>query len=283
MAKLKLSAKQAERLINQLGADVELVADDQATADKDLKFDEAISAVDASRGAIIKPNIEADLRESLTSSIAGKFGGDLRAKVRRLSNNQLKTSDLEGLKDDEVLQKLIDSVVGQKDQNLEDIRNQQRNQLAEWEAEKLALIATKDKEFTELKTKYTERDIVSAIQNELSGIPLTGGDKAIIASLARTFVGERYHTHYDETKKAVELRDLANKEKIALNGQVAVQLKDVLQDFAKSAGILKTDMRTEDPSKIQQQSEQGQKHNTAVMGGRVDHDADYAAFAQQME
>lgn len=283
MAKLKLSAKQAERFIKQLGADVELVADDQAIADKDLSFDEAITAVDASRSAIIKPNIEAEIRESLTSSLAGKFGGDLRAHLRRLSGNVLKTADLKDMKDEEAIQKFMETVVGQKDSSLDDIRNQMKTQLAEWETEKQSLISTKEKEYADLKNKYTERDIDSLIHDELNTIPITGGDKRVLASLAKAYVRDKYHTHYDESKKGIELRDLTNKEKIALNGQVAVQLKDVLQDFAKNTGILKTDMRDTDPSKVQQQSENGQKHDTTVMGGRTDYDADYSAFGKMME
>jgi hypothetical protein len=279
MARIKLSAAQALQLIKQLGVDAELVADDQAI--KDLKFDDAIAAVDESRSKILRPDIEAELRNELTTQIAGKFGGDLRAHLRRLSNGQLKTSDLKDLKDEEAIQKFLDVMVGQKDQSLEDIRNQQKAALSEWETEKQRIISEKDAEYNKLKTQYTERDIDGLLETALTEVPRTGGNIKAQAQLAKAYLRGKYKDHYDESKKAIELRDLSNPEKIALNGNVAVQLKDVLTEFAKETGILKTDMRNEDPKRVITEQQDGKQHQTTVTGGGSFND-DMKAFEAQL-
>lgn len=271
MARIKLSAAQAIELINQLGADVELV--DDKHADSTLKFDEAISSVDQSRIKILKPNIESEIKESLTSSLAGKFGGDLRANLRRLSNGQLKTSDLKDLKDDEAIQKFLDVMIGQKDSSLEEIRNQQRTQLQEWETEKNRIISEKDSEFSKLKSLYTERDIDSYLENALNEIPRIGGNIKAQTQLAKSFIRSKYKDHYDDSNKLLELRDLVNPDKLALNGNVAVSIKDALTEFAKEAGILKTDMRNEDPTKfIAQDVKTGNQNNISTRPGSYESD-----------
>lgn len=247
MAKIKFTAAQALAFINKLGVDAEIVADDQA--DNDFNEEDAIKMVDESRGKIIKPDLEAALRTDLTTSIAGKHGGELRAHLRRLSNNVLKTSDLKDLKDEEALQKFLEVMVGQKDASLEDIRTQMKNALEEAEAEKTRLLSEKDTAYNALKTKYTERDIDSLLEEELNNVPRTGGNIKVQAQLAKTYLRGKYKDYFDENAKKIELRDLANPDKPALNGQVAVKLNDVLTEFAKENGILKTDMRDVDPTK----------------------------------
>lgn len=247
MARIKLSGAQALELIKQLGVDAELVADD--LADKTLKFDDAIAAVDESRSAILRPDIEAALRTELTATLAGKHGGALRAHLRRLSGGVLKSGDLEPLKDEEAIQKFMETIMGQKDQSLDDIRNQMKTQLEEWEAEKTGIISTKDKELAELKNKYTEKDIDSILEEAWSKVPRTGGNVKTQVQGAKAYLRAKYKDHYDEAKRAIELRDMSNPEKPALNGNIAVQLGDVLIEYAKDFGVLKTDFRDDDPNK----------------------------------
>lgn len=280
MAILKLSATQALALIKQLGVDAELVADDQAT--NDLKFDDAIAAVDNSRGRILRPEIESELRDQLTSSLAGKFGGDLRAHLRRLSNGQLKTSDLKELKDEEAIQKFMDVMIGQKDQSLEEIRTQQKNQLQEWESEKVRLLAEKDSEYSKLKTWYIEKDIDSLLEAALTEVPRTGGNIKAQSQLAKSYLRSKYKDHYDEEKKELELRDFTNPEKLALNGNIAIQLKDVLTEFAKETGILKTDMRNEDPTKHLDGGGNNNNSGNNYISTPGSHDADMKALESQI-
>lgn len=254
MAKFKMTAKQVHELIKQLGVDVEIVADDQA--DAAFKLEDAITDVDNSRTPILKPTLEAAIKADLTKQLAGKHGGDLRAHLRRLSNNVLKTSDLEGLKDEEALQKFLDTVLGQKDSSLDDIRRQMTEKLAEAEQEKARLLGDKDKEIANLRFEYNEREIDALLEAALSEVPRTGGDIKTQAGLAKTFLRTKFKDHFDETKRTIELRDLANPERPALAGNVQVQLKDVMTDFAKGMGILKTDNRTENPNEHMNMSKQ---------------------------
>lgn len=246
MAKFKMTAKQVHELIKQLGVDVEIVADDQA--DAAFKYEDAITDVDNSRSPIIKPTLEAAIKADLTKQLAGKHGGDLRAHLRRLSNNVLKTSDLEGLKDEEALQKFLDTMLGQKDSSLEDIRNQMKTKLQEAEDEMNRRVAEKDQALTALRTQYNERDIDALLETALTEVPRTGGNVKTQASLAKAYLRSKFKDHYDEANRTLELRDLANPERPALKGNIAVQLKDVMTEFAKESGILKTDNRTENPN-----------------------------------
>jgi hypothetical protein len=277
MARIKFTAAQALQLIQQLGVDAELVADDQAT--KDLKFDDAIAAVDESRGKILRPDIESELRTELTTSLAGKFGGELRTHLRRLSGNALKSGDLKEMKDEEALQKFLEVMVGQKDQSLEDIRNQMKVSLEEADAERLKQLKEKEDAFSALQEKYIERDRDTVYEQVLSAIPRTGGNIKVQAQAFKAYVRNLYKDHYDDSKKDIDLRDLSNPEKPALRGNIAVLLKDVGTEWAKESGILKGDMRGEDPTKhLGGDGGSSGGDNKASFSGPGDFDKDMQSF-----
>ncbi|WP_346318182.1 hypothetical protein [Chitinophaga sp. YIM B06452] len=279
MALIKLSPTQALTLIKQLGVDAELVAEEQA--EKDLKFDDAITAVDESRSRIFKPGIETALKAQLTTQLAGQFGGALRATLRRLSNGQLKTSDLQDLKDDEAIQKFLDIMVSSKDSSLDDIRAQMKKNGEDWEKEKAGLLAQEKQKYDTLVSSIRERDADAIYERIVSEIPRTGGNAKVQAQALKAYVRSLYKDHYDDNKKDIELRDLSNPEKPALKGNLAVVLKDVGTEWAKESGILKNDNRTEDPNKTQEQRDQGQKTHTTQYGGGS-FQKDMAAFEDQL-
>ena len=263
MEAIKLTAKQALEFIKQLGVAAELVDEEKAQADLDLS--EAFSEVDKTRRPVIEPEISSELRRNLTAELAGKFGGDLRAHLRRLSNGILKTSDFKEMNDEEALKKFVDTMFLQKDKSLDDIRSEQQKLLAEFEEEKKKLQEDGEKRYGDLRHKFIERDIESILEDSLAKVPRTGGDIKMQVQMAKAFLRNQYKDVYDENKKQLELRDLTNPEKIALNGNVPVKISDVVTNFAKTIGVYKTDNREVDPNKALGGAEK-ERHDTTVMG-----------------
>ena len=249
MLKHKISIAAALALLAALGAPVADIVADEKDADQDYSQDEALKAVDESRTAIIEPKLTEALTEKISVAVAGKSAGTVRTILARLTG--IKRAEFEGLNsEEEMIQKALEHYSANSSKSTEELRKQ----LTDVSAAHTKALEDKEQEWgkkvKDAQDKYIERDIDAALAEEVKKIPRSGGDPSRQAQLLKTALREKYHLHYDEEKKAVQLRRKDNPDVPALNeaGTLPIGVSDSAKTFLTDMGLVVKDTRHEDPN-----------------------------------
>ncbi len=242
---MKLTQKNVIKLLASLGVqDVQLV-DDEKDADQ-FNDDEIINGFLETKKPIFMQNFESEILPEKLRAEAGKFGGNLKNSIKKLSNSQIKDIDLAGKTDAEVLQIFADFLHKDKDSSTEDLRTQiktlsqsQTEAIEKLKEEYEGKLSGKDKEFD----SFHIESYLGKLVNEL---PLLGEDPAAKIGALKSNLESNYSPVWNREKKELELREKQNPERFAqLNENTLLTPKTYAENFFKGLGMVKTDMSGE--------------------------------------
>jgi hypothetical protein len=242
---MKLTQDNLKKLLAHLGLqDVQLVEDDKEADTFDEN--EIINSFLDTKKPIFLQNFESEILPEKLKAEAGKFGGNLKNTIKKLSNGQIKDSDLAGKKDDEVLQMFAEFLHKDKDTSTEDLRNQIKN-LSESQSE---TIENLKKEYEEkLSGKDKEFDsfhIESYLGSLINEIPLVGDDSKAKIGVLKNSIESNYSPFWNREKKELELREKSNPERFAqLNENTILSPKTYAENLFAGLGMVKKDMSKE--------------------------------------
>jgi len=242
---MKITANKALEILKDLGVkDVELVDDD---AQVDYDQDTVLLAVDEVRTPIIRQKIEADLRKTIETTIAGKQGDKLRRSLRDKFGIAL--ADLKDLDDEAAIAKAIDLYSGTLSKDTESLREVISKQAQEKADAIATLTAEKEKEVGAWKNKYADRHVLDHITEQLKDAPLNPkADKAAVAKMLKGALEADLVFDFDEDKNTVVVLDRATRApKLNSAGTAPFSIKDSAESVLSPFGIWEKDTRSQPP------------------------------------
>jgi hypothetical protein len=198
---MKISLATAQKLLEELGADVELVAEND---DKDVD----IASITSEVKATLKPTIESELKDTLEASIGARSNGSALSAIQQVFGIPKKELDGKTFKEMFGIVKEHTSSNGATEANewkgkyeaaVQDYEAQLEQKHTEWETKYNADIENANK-------RYADRDINDAIVGIVNKMPRSGGDPVKQARVLRNLAQEAgYEMSFDEAKKALVL------------------------------------------------------------------------------
>lgn len=242
---MKLTQANLIKLLSSIGLQDVQVVEDEKDADQ-FNGDEIINGFLETKKPVFMQNFESEILPERLKAEAGKFGGNLKNNIKKLSNSQIKDSDLAGKTDAEVLQIFADFLHKDKDTSTEDLRTQiktlsesQQSVLDQLKEEYEGKLSGKDKEFDSFH-------IESYLGTLVNGLPLLGEDPAVKVGALKSAIESNYSPVWNREKKELELREKQNPERFAqLNENTLLTPKTYAENFFKGLGMVKTDMSKE--------------------------------------
>lgn len=239
---MKLTQANLIKLLSSLGLQDVQVVEDEKDADQ-FNGDEIINGFLETKKPVFMQNFESEILPERLKAEAGKFGGNLKNNIKKLSNSLIKDSDLAGKTDSEVLQIFAEFLNKDKDASTEDLRNQmktlsesQQSTIDKLKEEYEGKLSGKDKEFD----SFHIESYLGKLVNEL---PLLGEDPAVKIGALKSNIESNYSPVWNREKKELELRDKQNPERVAqLNENTLLTPKTYAENFFKGLGMVKTDM-----------------------------------------
>lgn len=256
----KITQSKALELLKAAGVQaVEVVSDDEYAQhlkdnpeDEDV-VDTILAEIDDSRGKIIRPTIEKELKDTLDKRAQGSAWNGLRASLgRKFKSVGVTAKELEDCKNpDEMMELCMSKYNEQYSQDTEGLRNELTSQQKQWESEKEALLREEEQKRTELQAKFTERDIDAYLMGRVGEIPRSKGNDMTRALSGKSYLREIAHIHWNEEAKKVELRDKndINLPYMGKDGKKRiVEVDDALKEYATDMGWAVSDMRHVNPT-----------------------------------
>lgn len=242
---MKLTQANLIKLLSSLGLQDVQVVEDEKDADQ-FNGDEIINGFLETKKPVFMQNFESEILPERLKAEAGKFGGNLKNNIKKLSNSLIKDSDLAGKTDSEVLQIFAEFLNKDKDASTEDLRNQmktlsesQQSTIDKLKQEYEGKLSGKDKEFD----SFHIESYLGKLVNEL---PLLGEDPAVKIGALKSNIESNYSPVWNREKKELELREKQNPERFAqLNENTLLTPKTYAENFFKGLGMVKTDMSKE--------------------------------------
>ncbi|MDV7696298.1 hypothetical protein N6B72_05130 [Chryseobacterium soli] len=246
---MKLTQSNLNKLLERLGLQDVQIVDNENEADK-FSDDEIINSFLETKKPIFLQNFESEILPERLKAEAGKFGGNLKNTIKKLSNGQIKESDLAGKKDDEVLQLFAEFLHKDKDTSTEDLRTQMKTLS---ESQNAALENLKKEYEDKLSGKDKEFDgfqIESYLGTLLNEMPLLGEDPKAKIGVLKSAIEANYSSVWNREKKDLELREKENPDRFAqLNENTILSPKAYAENLFKGLGMVKTDMSKESATK----------------------------------
>lgn len=261
----KLTQKEAIQLLAAAGVPaVEIVEDGS-----EFNLDSHLSAIDAERSKIIRPQIEDDITEKTKSAMMGKAAGTLRSIIARTF--QIDKKELEGLNDEDMVKKAVEKHDVKFSKDTEQLRTEMTEQLANFTAKESAMKNEKEVLDAQWKDKYFDREIRDAILKDLDKAPLPKSvNKIEISDLLKKMAKDQANLVLNEKTGEIEPRTKENIEMPMYNEAKTstIKLSDLIQGNLKRLGLWETDMRNqrpEDALKNVQQTDYRQPNNQAAV------------------
>lgn len=193
----KITIAQAQQLLKDLNADVEVVADEK-DANKDVNLTEIAEAATEAVKEAVTPDIEAELTEKLETAGTGKVMGLLRqhaTKTFGIPQKDIKDKDLKDILE------LIKSK-SEADDKTKDFEAEKQKLIDDYEEQLETLRTEKETEVSAERKKYVDRDISAYFVNLASKTNRKDGDLNEHAELLETKFRKQYEIEWDEAKKA---------------------------------------------------------------------------------
>lgn len=244
---MKFTTEQAVKFLKLAGlADAEVVAEE---AESTYNQDTALKLVDTSRTAIIQPQIEASLKDSLIGAEQGKLNAVFTAALVKATGAS--RTELDKLQD---VNEKISHAVAHKTKSLEgnqkEVEERLNEILTKHSEETEALKTEYEGKISEATNKYVQRDIQNYLAGKLGEAPLPAEtDRLIAANDFQKYLADKYHVSYDEAGKLVKLYDKANTQMPALNESKTnpVDIMQEAESYFKPRGLWHNDMRKKNP------------------------------------
>lgn len=300
MAK-KLTLKQLQSILNVLGVQLAEIAQKDEDGEQDFNPEEVVNNFVNGREPVFMKKFNETILPGRLQEQAGAIGGKLRTKIRQLTGNKLKTSDLENLSDEEALQKLYETIQAGGNDDANALRTQIQELITEHNNATSKLKNEHKTAMDALQAKFTDKEIDDYLSGIVKELPLTkvkeGEDvsKAVAMRTAalKMALRSQYGEHWDGDKRVLELRDKTKPENpVILDGNKILTPKDFSENYFKSLGMWQDDARNIDPNEannsqqqhvhtMQQQQQQQQYQNNGMGMGTVP--ADLAAAIGAIE
>lgn len=244
----KITPQRALELLRQLGANVEAAEDD---SQEDFNEQDIIKAIDDNRTIVIKPRIQDEIHRD----IKGKQGGILRGFLVKTTGISRKILD-EIENDEEAIKNALAFREEKYSTDSKTMREELDRISSLNEAEKARIQQEFEAKLAEANNKYISRDINDHIINLLEKKPLPeGADKRRIAEIVRQALAAEVDLGYDENERKV-LTYTKGTQNPALNKSKsnAFDWNEALDDVLSPLGLLRKDMRDENPSQHMQKN-----------------------------
>lgn len=271
---MKFTLKEAIEALKKLGVEAAEAVDNEG--DSTYNETELLTAVDASRGAIITPKIKAALTEEIGRATAGKVGTMLeRDLVRGLGVD--KKLFVDGMKDEEKIKVAVDAYLAASSKGTEELQGEITRITKDFDTKKTEMQAEFDRQLAAEKKRFTDRDMLGYYQGKLTKAPmLEGADKGYWAEIVQKHMDENYHVVYDEATKTPkyfqkdkhDLPAYANAEQNKL-----LEDDEVIKNILTKAGVYQTDGRNRNPQQPQQPPhQQYQSGKETIINGNGNND-----------
>lgn len=227
MEPIKLSQAQLLNFLKEVGVGaVEIVEDDV----QDLDYNPLLEVVDNTRGSILKPRWESEVKQQFEKAAHGNALGSVVTAIARETGIDRKTIEEAGTypamiklltehnknakKGDEVdITKVLEEALSARDE--------------EWK-EKLIPV---EKERDEWKGKYTKRERIEALQGEFKELPFS---EKIAKDIAATDFDNYLDSQYDREVRDGKIVLFEKGTQIpAMKGSQVVKIQDVAREFGK--------------------------------------------------
>lgn len=248
---MKLSIKQAAKLLKDLGVNVEVV-ESEDKADKDVDVESLVSEVTSNVRETIEPEIKEAHKEEVERGLTGKIAGTLRTSLGRafgVPGRELErlTKDLPLSEAIETLanncKKIYDDKSGKEKQDWETEREEM---IKEHETALEALRTEKDNEVTTWKSKYADRDINESLIKITEKIPRVKGEVTEHADYLRYKAQKQgYELKYNETASKLELWKDGRKARV---NNKDLEIEDLAKQVFTESGMMVTDTSHIKPS-----------------------------------
>lgn len=238
----KITTAQAQQLLKDLGADVEVVADEKE-ADKDLNLSEISEAATQGIKDLVTPDIEAELTEKLETAGTGKVMGLLRqhaTKTFGIPQKDIKEKDLKDILEIIKEKSLVDD-------KTKDYEAEKQELINDYEAQIEALKNEKETEVSAERKKYIDRDISAYFVELASKLNRKDGDLKEHAELLETKFRKQYEIEWDETKQTPVFKQNGVPAK---SGAKAFDPQVEANSIFERVGILAKDTRHITPSDV---------------------------------
>lgn len=198
---MKISLSTAQKLLEELGVDVELVAENDDTGVD-------VSALASEATEYLKPQILSAAKEGTEAELNGKFLGTLRSAVQRTLNIPKKEMEEKSVSEIMAIIKAnTESHTGEAanewkskyEAAVQDYETQLENTQSTWQSKY-------DNDIKAANDRYTDRDINDAIVGIVNKMPRSGGDPVKQARVLRNLAKEAgYEMSFDEASKALKM------------------------------------------------------------------------------
>lgn len=267
---MKITKANLERLHKALGLQDVQVVDDEKEADE-FNEESIINNFLQPKEQIFRQKWESEVLPEKLKAEAGKFGGILKNNIKKLSNGNIKASDLEGKTDEESLQIFVEFLQKDKDTSTDGLR-QQIKELAESNSAEIEKLRGDYEGKLSQKDKETNDIFIENYLGELVGtIPLIGDDNKAKISVLKNAIESKYSPVWNREKKDLELREKENPERFAMLDQNTIlNTKSFAENMFKGLGMIKTDMSKEkatdhiDTGNQNQQNQTQQQQSTGL-------------------
>lgn len=260
---MKITKANLERLHKALGLQDVQVVDDEKEADE-FNEETIINNFLQPKEQIFRQKWDSEVLPEKLKAEAGKFGGILRNNIKKLSNGNIKASDLEGKTDEESLQIFVEFLQKDKDTSTEGLR-QQIKELAESNSAEMEKLKGDYEGKLSQKDKETNDIFIENYLGELVGqIPLIGEDNKAKISVLKNAIESQYSPVWNREKKDLELREKENPERFAMLDQNTIlNTRSFAENMFKGLGMIKSDMSKEKATDhVETGNQHQQQHQT---------------------
>lgn len=238
---MKVTQSQLVEFLKTLGVgDVEVVEND---TDADFSADDVLTAIDTNREPIIKSRLHDSIYQDAAKTISGKAGGTLRKYLRELTGIDRKAIDsIEN--DADAIKAAIDFKVGTLTQSQEDVQAKIKELQEAHDSELQAKKGEWEKQYNDLNTKYTERDLRGHFRTLADAYPLPAkGDKSELSGDFYQYMANKYALKYDAEGKKLEIFDKANPNMPAMANNRLLDINEEAKNYFSKRAAWETDMR----------------------------------------
>jgi hypothetical protein len=269
---MKLTQANLTKLLASLGLQDVQVVDDEKEADE-FNEETILNNYLQPKEQIFRQKWDSEVLPEKLKAEAGKFGGILRNNIKKLSNGNIKASDLEGKTDEESLQIFVEFLQKDKDTSTDGLR-QQIKELSDSNLAEIEKLRNDYEGKLSQKEKETNDIFIENYLGDLVGkIPLVGDDNKAKISVLKNTIEAQYSPVWNREKKELELREKDNPERFAMLDQnTLLNAKSFAENMFKGLGMIKTDMSSEkatdhvDTGNQQQQQNQTQQQQPSGLG-----------------
>lgn len=238
---MKVTQSQLIEFLQSLGvADVELVEND---TDSDFDGDGVLGAIDSNREPILKARLHDSIYQEVATSISGKAGGTLRKSLRELTGMDRKA--LDSIQSDaDAIKAAIDFKVGTLTQSQEDVQAKIKELQEAHDGELQTKKGEWEKQYNDLNTKYTERDLRGHFRTLADAFPLPAkADKSELSGDFYQHMASKFALKYDPDAKKLEIFDKANPNLPAMANNRMLDINEEAKNYFGKRAAWETDMR----------------------------------------